>query len=73
MYKSNISYEKIYQLGNILSFWYFNSYLRIAYINKGWLTVWDHRESPPIRYDCKNTDHTAACDMAIEKIRALTE
>jgi hypothetical protein len=72
MYNSYTSYDKIYQLDNIFSFWYFNNYLRIAYVSDGWLTVWDHRQSPPIRYDCKNRDHNIACDMAIEKIGALT-
>jgi hypothetical protein len=72
MYNSQTSFDKIFQLDNIFSFWYFNKYLRIAYVSKGWLTVWDHRNSPPTRHDCKNTDHNEACQMAIAEIRALT-
>lgn len=71
MYNSQPSYDKIYRLNNNYSFWYFNNYLRVAYIHKGWVTVWDHRQSPPTRYDCKNSDHHDACDMAIEKIHSL--
>ena len=72
MYNSQVSYDRIYQLDNIHSFWYFNNYLRIAYVSTGWLIVWDHRESPPARHDCKNSDHNEACNISIETIRALS-
>lgn len=64
-------YEKLTGLDNIFSVWYFNDYLRVTYVSKGWLVVWDHRDHPPTRYDCKNLDHQEACESAAITLQDL--
>jgi hypothetical protein len=61
-------------LNSIYSIWHFNSYLRVTYIGPAWLVVWDHRHSPPQRYDFKDTDdHWAVCRMAAAQLQKLAE
>lgn len=63
--------DKLNGLSRVYSVWHFNSYLRVTYVTNGWLVVWDHRDSPPVRYDCKTDDHPAACLLAAKKLREL--
>ena len=63
---------KISSLNNIYSIWYFNSYLRVTYVARNWLVVWDHRDRPPERYDFKEGgDHGTVCRLAAEQLRKL--
>lgn len=64
--------DKIRKLSGIFGVWYFNKYLRVTYVSKGWLVVWDHRGNPPVRYDCHTDDHRGACQLALDKLRELT-
>ena len=77
-----IVYEEIYivttlaiklnSLNNIYSIWYFNSYLRVTYVVRSWLVVWDHRHSPPQRYDFKQVgDHQLVCRLAADQLHKL--
>ncbi|MBZ0304085.1 MAG: hypothetical protein K8J31_30390 [Anaerolineae bacterium] len=59
-------------LNNVFSIWQFNSYLRVTYVSPSWLVVWDHRFSPPQRYDFKQTgDHQLVCRMAADQLQQL--
>ena len=65
---------KLNNLNNNYSVWHFNSYLRVTYIQPAWLVVWDHRQSPPQRYDIKVTDdHRAVCRLAAVQLQKLAE
>ena len=55
------------------SVWHFNDFLRVTYVAPAWLVVWDHRRRPPQRFDIKAVgDHEAVCNMAAERLQALT-
>lgn len=63
---------KLNSLNHIHSIWQFNSYLRVTYVAPDWIVVWDHRQTPPARYDFKATgDHDTACRLAAEQLRIL--
>ena len=63
---------KLDNLNNIYSVWRFNEYLRVTYVARGWLVVWDHRASPPQRYDIKETgDHATTCKRTAEQLQKL--
>jgi hypothetical protein len=60
------------KLNNIYSIWQFNSYLRVTYVRPSWLVVWDHRYSPPQRYDFKETgDHEEVCRLTAQQLQKL--
>jgi hypothetical protein len=59
-------------LNGVFGVWHFNSYLRVTFVANGWLVVWDHRDNPPTRYDCKAANHQATCELASSKLRELT-
>ena len=64
---------KLYNLSNMFSIWQFNSYLRVTYVAPNWLVVWDHRHSPPVRYDIKEmSDHETVCRLAADQLRRLS-
>ena len=64
---------KLASLNNVYSIWYFNRYLRVTYVARNWLVVWDHRDSPPGRYDFREvSDHGAVCRLAAEQLHKLT-
>lgn len=65
------SFDKLNTLSGIYGVWHFNNYLRVTYVTDGWLVVWDHRSSPPMRYDCKTDDHRGACVLASNKLKEL--
>lgn len=63
---------KLSSLSSIYSIWYFNRYLRVTYVAPNWLVVWDHRYSPPQRYDIKEIgNHEAVCRLAAEQLNTL--
>lgn len=63
---------KLDSLNNIYSVWYFNDYLRVTYVAHNWLVVWDHRYSPPKRFDFKEVgDHQTVCSLAAEQLQTL--
>jgi len=66
------SYDRVYTMDRVFSIWRYSKRLRVTYVSQGWLVVWDHQESPPTRYDCKNEDHDLACKAVVDKIRELT-
>ena len=70
---SMIPYEKLTGLDGIFGVWYFNNYLRVTFVSKGWLVVWDHRDCPPTRYDCKTPDHQETCELAAILLRDLAK
>lgn len=60
-------------LNSIYGIWRFNSYLRVTYVAPAWLVVWDHRQSPPERYDFKDVgDHQAVCRLAADQLQKLS-
>ena len=64
--------SKLRSLNNLYSVWYFNSYLRVTYVARSWLVVWDHRDSPPERYDFREvSDHGAVCRLAADQLHKL--
>jgi len=65
-------YNKISKMNTVFGIWNYSDYLRVTYVAQGWLIVWDHRQSPPTRYDCKESEHDQACQLALEKLRELT-
>jgi hypothetical protein len=54
-----------------LGIWRYSERLRITYVCQGWLVVWDHQATPPIRYDCRESDHSAACHSVVQKLQEL--
>ena len=64
-------YVKLSDLDSNRGIWRFNSYLRVTFVHKGWLIVWDHRDHPPARYDCKADNHREACLLATKRLREL--
>jgi len=63
---------KLHSLNTIYGIWRFNNYLRVTYVSLGWLVVWDHRHSPPVRYDFREAgDHQAVCSLAAKQLRKL--
>jgi hypothetical protein len=63
---------KLGSLNDIYSVWYFNDYLRVTYVARNWLVVWDHRCSPPERFDFREvSDHQTVCRLAAEQLRKL--
>jgi hypothetical protein len=64
--------EKLNGLNSNFGVWQFNSYLRVTYVSEGWLVVWDHRDSPPTRYDCKTSVHREASALAADKLQELS-
>ena len=67
-----ILYDKIYNMNAVFGIWQYNKRIRITYVSPGWFVVWDHQESPPIRYDCRNSSHHEACTLVINMINELT-
>jgi hypothetical protein len=65
-------YEQLAGLNSIFGIWHFNSYLRVTFVSEFWLVVWDHREHPPVRYDCKARDHRETCELAARTLRELS-
>ena len=65
-------YDKISSMNSINSIWWYTKRLRLTYVSKGWLVVWDHQENPPARYDCQDVDHVMACNAAVQKLQDLT-
>lgn len=65
-------YAKLSSLNNIFGIWRFNAYLRVTFVCKGWLIVWDHRSQPPARHDCKTHDHHETCNLAASILHELT-
>jgi len=65
-------YEKVSNLDTIFGIWHYTDHIRVTYVAVGWLIVWDHKQSPPTRYDCHHDTHQAACDSAVAKIKELT-
>ena len=64
---------KLNSLNNIYGIWRFNSYLRVTYVAPTWLVVWDHRHSPPARYDFKDSgDHQTVCRLAADHLQRLS-
>lgn len=66
-----IPFEKLVGLNSIFGIWRFNDYLRVTFVYEGWLIVWDHRNSPPIRHDCKAKNHQDTCVLAANKLQEL--
>jgi hypothetical protein len=68
-----VTVQKLAYLSNIYSIWYFNNYLRVTYVARCWLVVWDHRVRPPERYDFKrtNSDHQTVCRLAADQLHKL--
>lgn len=66
-------FERLAGLNSIFSVCCFNNYLRVTFVSHGWLIVWDHRNRPPIRYDCKTLDHHEACELAAIMLQELTK
>lgn len=64
-------YDRIYRMNALFSIWRCNERVRVTFVAPGWLIVWDHRSSPPVRYDCRDDNHAAVCDLAIRKLRDL--
>jgi hypothetical protein len=63
---------KLSSLNSIYSVWYFNSYLRVTYVAPSWLVAWDHRRSPPERYDFReSSDHQTVCKLAADQLHKL--
>jgi hypothetical protein len=59
-------------LNRIFGIWRFNSYLRVTYVGPDWLVVWDHRQSPPQRYDFKEVgNHENVCRLAAEQLQKM--
>lgn len=67
-----VPYEKLIGLNDIYSIWHWNDNLRVTFVSKGWLIVWDHRQRPPTRYDCRSNNHQEACTLAADKLAELT-
>lgn len=63
--------EKVSKMNTINSIWWYNPRIRLTYVSKGWLVVWDHSDSPPKRYDCKDTNHGEACHVAVQTLSDL--
>ena len=64
--------KKLNSLNNVYGIWRFNSYLRVTYVAPSWLVVWDHRCSPPERYDFREVgDHLTVCRLAADQLRRL--
>ena len=53
------------------SIWHYTDYFRVTYVCEGWLIVWDHRQSPPTRYDCRDINHDTACNSVVDKLVEL--
>jgi hypothetical protein len=65
--------RKLKSLNNIYSVWRFNRYLRVTYVAPDWLVVWDHRQTPPNRYDIKGAgNHEAVCRQAADQLQNLS-
>jgi len=64
-------YTKVYEMNTIFSVWRYTKRLRITYVTRGWLVVWDHAEIPPARYDCQGRDQHEACLSVVDKLREL--
>jgi len=64
--------NKLIGLNDVFGVWYFKPHLRVTFVSSDWLIVWDHRNKPPQRYDCRGENHTATCLMAADKLQELT-
>jgi|GEM_PF-5183704 len=65
-------YDKLYNMDSLYGIWHYTNQIRITFVRKGWLIIWDHHESPPTRYDCEAIDHHEACVAAVEQLRVMT-
>ncbi len=65
--------QQLVELNTTYGIWYYNTYLRVTFVSKNWLVVWDHRAKPPVRYDCKGPNHNETCMMAADKLEDLTK
>lgn len=63
--------QQLAELNTTFGIWYYNTYLRVTFVSKHWLVVWDHRQQPPARYDCKATNHRETCMMTADKLEEL--
>jgi hypothetical protein len=64
-------YDTVYKMNTLFGIWHYNDRIRVTYVSQGWLVVWDHKQTPPRRYDCQNKDHHEACTTAINKLREI--
>lgn len=64
-------YDKITTLNHNFGILRYSNRIRVTYVSQGWLILWDHAQTPPIRYDCKDSDHTVACRSVVTKIESL--
>lgn len=65
-------FDSVSKMSTVFGIWNFNNRLRVTYVSQGWLIVWDHKETPPIRYDCQEKSHTEACISVVNKLDELT-
>lgn len=65
------THEKLVNLNDIFGIWQVNDFLRVTYVSQCWLIVWDHRQHPPVRHDCKARNHQLTCAVAAEKLQEL--
>ena len=66
------TFDKVYKMNTVFGIWNYSKYLRITYVSQGWLVVWDHRQTPPTRYDCQSNNHHDTCISVIDKINQLS-
>lgn len=64
-------YDKVSNLNSIFGVWQYTKALRITYVAQKWLIVWDHKQTPPVRYDCQGETHHEACTSAVNKLNEL--
>jgi len=64
-------YDKVYDMDTVRGIWQLNDRIRITYVKQGWLVVWDHTQSPPLRYDCEGDTHNEACDIVVKTVQKL--
>lgn len=64
-------YNKVYNMNTIYGIWRYSPVIRITYVKRGWLVVWDHQQSPPTRFDCKNENHQDACASVVQIVHQI--
>lgn len=66
-------YDRVFKMDTRFGIWRYTERLRITYVAQGWLVVWDHQQTPPVRHDCRASDHSTACLAVVSKLRDLEE
>lgn len=65
-------FDKVYKMNTVFGIWRYSERIRVTYVSPTWLVVWDHKQSPPTRYDCHGKTHDEACSSVINKLQELT-